>query len=196
MRKTAHLPPSWWLSESHRKLAARGQGHLVAWIAIATGPMSHVSGVSYLPGGEVGNLIGIGADAAQAILRDLEQDGLMVWDAAHSIVWQPGVIELQLGSARWLDNPKWLAATISYLETLPVSQAIERFLVHYGIADRISDRYPIDTLSIPYRGGIRDTFPSCPIPSPPLPSGLAYPARKMELSAQDENGLDLPGGGS
>ena len=31
MRKTAHIAPTWWLSESRRQLAKRGPTHLAAW---------------------------------------------------------------------------------------------------------------------------------------------------------------------
>ncbi|MBP6583297.1 MAG: hypothetical protein KA204_07515 [Chromatiaceae bacterium] len=141
MRKTAHIAPTWWLSESRRQLAKRGPTHLAAWAAICTGPLSHVSGVCYLPGGELAGLIGISTERAAKILVELETDGLLALDRAQPLVWLVGVIEMQLGSPRWWANEKWLTATISYLESLPASPVIEKFLAHYGLTERIARRY-------------------------------------------------------
>lgn len=192
MRKTAHIPPTWWISDYHRRLAARGATHLAAWVAICTGPMSHVSGVGYLPTAEIARLIGVNPERANRIIADLEKDGLLVLDREHSIGWLVGAIELQLGSPRWSANEKWLTSTISYFESLPVSTAIDGFLARYGLSNRIPYRYPIGGVSgtaegVSPRSSLPVSFSSSLIP----PTG---PTAAKNFPAQDENGLDLPGG--
>jgi len=192
MRKTAHVPPTWWIGDARQKLAKRGPAHLAAWVAILTGPLSHVSGLGYLPGGELAALIGISTERSAKILVELERDGLLVLDRHHSLAWLVGAIEMQLGSPRWWANEKWLTSTISYLESLPESPVIEQFLAHYGLTERIGYRYPIGGV---FRAENRVSLSiSLPVSSsssyPPHPG----PALAKNFSSQDENGLDLPGG--
>jgi hypothetical protein len=192
MRKTAHIAPTWWLGEHRRRLAKRGPAHLAAWIGICTGPLSHVSGIGYLPGGELAGLIGISPDRAAKILAEMESDGLLALDRGQSLGWLVGAIEMQLGSPRWWANEKWLTSTISYLESLPVSPVIEKFLAHYGLMERIGYRYPIDRVSEDEnRVSLSISLPAPPSSSLIPPTG---PTAAKNFPAQDENGLDLPGG--
>jgi len=192
MRKTAHVSPTWWLSDARRHLAKRGPAHLAAWVAICTGPMSHVSGVGYLPVVEIAGLIGVTPESAQRIMADLETDGLLVLDREQSIGWLVGAIELQLGSPRWFASEKWLTATLAYFESLPVSMAIDGFLAHYDLSQRIPYRYPMARVS-----ATADRVSlSISLPAPLSSSSPAHPGptAKKIFPAQDENGLDLPGG--
>lgn len=192
MRKTAHVPPTWWIGDARQKLAKRGPAHLAAWVAILTGPLSHVSGLGYLPGGELAALIGISTERAAKILVEMESDGLLALDRHHSLAWLVGAIEMQLGSPRWWANEKWLTSTISYLESLPESPVIEQFLAHYGLMDRIGYRYPIGGVSeAENRVSARSS-----LPAPLSSSSSTHPGHppNKKFPAQDEHGLDLPGG--
>lgn len=196
MHKTAHITPAWWLGEPRRCLAKRGPAHLAAWTAICTGPFSHISGVGYLPVAEIAVLIGVTTDRAAKIVSEMEADGLLYFDRERSIGWLVGAIELQLGSSRWWANEKWLTSTINYLESLPISTAIDQFLAAYGLAAKIPHRYPIDRVSPPYPEspiGYRGVSPSpCSCSCSSLPPSAAHGAQN--LPRQDANGLDLPGG--
>jgi hypothetical protein len=94
-------------------------------------------------------LIGVTTDRAAKIVSEMEADGLLYFDRERSIGWLVGAIELQLGSSRWWANEKWLTSTINYLESLPISTAIDQFLAAYGLAAKIPHRYPIDRVSPP-----------------------------------------------
>lgn len=192
MRRNGNLPPSWWLSDTRRQLAARGPAHVAAYAALCTGPVSHISGVGYMPLVEIAHLIGIARDEAEEIIGNMERDGIMVFDRDHSIAWLVGAIELQLSSPRWWEHEKWLKATIAYFETLPVSSAVDRFLRHYRLTERIPHRYPIDTLSVGVktmsdRGSLSThlSVSSSPSHSPPLAAGV------NNFPPLDENGFDI-----
>ena len=194
MRRNGNLPPSWWLSDTRRQLAAHGPAHVAAYAALCTGPVSHISGVGYMPLVEIAHLIGIARDKAEAIITDMERGGIMVFDRDHSIAWLVGAIELQLGSPRWWEHDKWLKATIAYFETLPISSAVDRFLRHYRLTDRIPYRYPIDTLSVGVktmsdRGSLSThlSVSASPPHSPPRAAG------EKNFPPLDENGLDMEG---
>lgn len=192
MRKTAHVTPTWWLGEHRHRLAKRGPAHLATWVAICTGPMSHITGVGYLPVAEIASLVGVTVDRVNRIIADMETDGLLVMDREHSIGWLVGAIELQLSSPRWWTSQKWLTATINYFESLPVSRAIDGFLAHYDLTNRIPYRYPIGRVS---EGENRDSL-SISLPVSLSSSLSPHPglATAKNFPAQDENGLDLPGG--
>lgn len=193
MRKTAHIPPPWWLTDTAQTLSRRGCEHLAVYVALTTGPSSHVSGVAYIPPYDLAHLLNLTVDRVQQVIADMEQDGVLVYDTQHSIVWIVGAIETQLGSPRWRDHPKWLDPTISYLESLPASIAIERFLDHYRLIDRIAYRYPIGRVSVGYEEGtdtlsVGSSYPflSSP-PSSPSPERPTPP----KFRPLDDRGLDL-----
>ena len=210
MRSDHYLPPAKWTREFRQALRL-SDAHLKVYAYLESAPESHATGIYFVTLGAVAEMLREERETVAKIVDDLERVNLLFWDAEASVVWVPCVCGEQF---RWTNRAGRdrsrdfrLTEARRHLDNLPPSP----------LADLFRHRWPIFGEEAPTQGAYQGAYQGAtqgayqgatqgatqaPLPVPP-PSykdlvqrigGLANHAGSMELSAQDEHGLDLAGG--
>ena len=102
MRKEHFTPPAKWTREF--RLALRlSDVHLKVYAYLESAPESHPTGIYFITLAAIAEMTGEERETVAGIVDDLERIGLVMWDAAASVVWVPCVCGEQY---RWTHRPR------------------------------------------------------------------------------------------
>jgi hypothetical protein len=138
LRKTAILPPKFWISNFASQLRAMSPHHLLVFAYLVTGPNSHISGLYRFDAHAAAEDTGLDEDEILKILADLQSLG---WcDYESRIVWIRGLGNMldQLGGTL-ASHELWAINLLDYIERFPDDLPIvAAFRLAHGLVGRSS----------------------------------------------------------
>ena len=130
MRKDHYLPPAKW-TRQFRQALRLSDVHLKVYAYLESAPESHPTGIYFITLAAIAEMTGEERETVAGIVDDLERIGLVMWDAAASVVWVPCVCGEQY---RWTNRPRRkteedyrLIEARKHLDDLPPSRLVNLF---------------------------------------------------------------------
>lgn len=106
----------------------------LAWLLLSTAPEANLAGIVPAHPAVIGKLCGITTHEAATALAQLDQIGLIDYDAERSVVWIRGHMARQLGTTR--PNAAQVRGTAAVLDRMPETDMVAAFRTLYGIPAR------------------------------------------------------------
>jgi hypothetical protein len=193
MRKDHYTTPAKWTREFRQALRLSDL-HLKVYAYLESAPESHPTGIYFVTLAAIAEMTGEERDTVVKIVDDLERIGLVMWDAAASVVWVPCVCGEQY---RWTNRPQRKTAedyrlieARKHLDNLPPSRLVNLFRQAWPIftqGEAPTQAPSQGATQAPYQGA--NTTPCTTSPS--QSSKTARPAPKFP--PLDEHGRDMGG---